>query len=85
MAVSKIDYIPRVDFRSDVYTGVSGDYLFLTQTPGSNYNLVNAYDGNWDNGSWLAKGIMRQGNSYAIFFDKTLTNATIRVNSIWIK
>lgn len=84
MAVSKIDYIPRIKFNSDVYTKVSGDYLFLSQTPGSEYRLITAYDGDWDNGTWLAKGIMQQGNSYAIFFDKTLTNATIRVNSIWI-
>lgn len=85
MAEGKIDHIPRVKFRSDVYAGVNGEYLFLTQNPGSEYRLITAYDGDWNNGTWLAKGIMFQGGQgYAIFFDKVLTGATIRVDSFWM-
>ena len=78
-------YFSRVQYRSDVYTNVNGNYVFLTQNPGNGYALVNAYDGDWNNGTWKPSGIFSQNNTYGLFFDKEFTNATIRIDSFWMK
>lgn len=76
----------RIEYRSSVYTHVTGDHVFLTvDNPGSNYRLINAYNGDWADGrDWLPAGIMYQGDTPCLFFNKSYTDATLRINTAWI-